>query len=503
VNRLLLALQDRAYNSPSDIVLQGNGVSLSAADLLEKINGLIEELEKTGANTIALYADNSPQWAVVDLACQFAGICLIPIPTFFSTAQIDHLLCSAGVELLIFQETLGKSLDAKHCSHLWPMSALDGYSVAVLGPLHTVSRPEHSSKITFTSGSTGQPKGVCLSVDQCLKVAESLARAIDVVEPRHLCLLPLSTLLENIGGIYMPLLANGSSVLAAPSELGMMGSSRLSAQRLLQAIEHFQPNTMILVPQLLSVLDTALHTGWRPPRSLAFVAVGGARVAAEMVERVRAKGLPVYEGYGLSETASVVSLNTAANNRPGTSGKVLPHVSVAARCGELEVSGNAFLGYLNQPESWGLKTIQTGDVGSIDSDGYVTVEGRSKNILISSFGRNISPEWVESELMASGLFHQVLVLGDGRPYCVALLSPGDSELNDNDIADGVEAANRTLPDYARVMKWLRLDTPLSTLDGLLTENGRPRRDRIAEHFALQVDQLYQKQQQQQQETIAL
>ena len=105
--------------------------------------------------------------------------------------------------------------------------------------------------------------------------------------------------------------------------------------------------------------------------------------------------------------------------------------------------------------------------------------------------------------MASGLFHQALVLGDGRPYCVALLLPGDSELNDNDIADAVEAANRTLPDYARVMKWLRLDTPLSTLDGLLTENGRPRRDRIAEHFALQVDQLYQKQQQQQQETIAL
>ena len=499
MNRLLLALRDRAHNSPSDVVLQGNGVSLSAVDLLGEINCLIEELEKTEVRTIALYADNSPQWAVVDLACQFSGICLIPIPTFFSRAQIDHLLCSAGVELLIFQETLVESLGARHCSHLWPMSSLDGYSVAVLSPVHTASRPEHSSKITFTSGSTGQPKGVCLSVDQCLKVAQSLADAIDVVEPRHLCLLPLSTLLENIGGIYMPLLANGSSVLAAPSELGMMGSSQLSAQRLLQAIEHFQPNTMILVPQLLSVLDTALHNGWRPPRSLAFVAVGGARVAAEMVERVRAKGLPVYEGYGLSETASVVSLNTPAHNRPGTSGKVLPHVSVAARYGELEVSGNAFLGYMNQPESWGLKTIQTGDVGSIDNDGYVAVEGRSKNILISSFGRNISPEWVESELMASGLFHQALVLGDGRPYCVALLLPGDSELNDSAISHAVNAANGTLPDYARVMKWLRLEKQLSALDGLLTDNGRPRRDQIAEYFALQVDQLYQ----QQPETIAL
>jgi len=288
----------------------------------------------------------------------------------------------------------------------------------------------------------------------------------------------------------MPLLSGGSCIAASPSELGMQGSSGLSTARLLSAIEHFQPNTMILVPQLLYALDRAMQTGWRPPQSLSFVAVGGARVAAEIVERVRSKGLPVYEGYGLSEAASVVSLNTASNNKPGSSGKVLPHVSVKSCNGELEVSGNTFLGYLGRPASWGQDAIKTGDIGHIDRDGYVVVEGRSKNILISSFGRNISPEWVESALMSSGIFQQTLVLGDGRPFCVALLLPCNKTLSDEELLCAVEGANMNLPDYARVESWIRLDQPLSVEDGFLTENGRPRRDRVEEHFINQIDQLY-------------
>jgi len=494
VNALLLALQRRAHQSPRDIVLEGGGHSYTAGDLLAEVEALTGVLRQSRAGTVALYADNSPLWAIVDLACQLDDICLVPVPTFFSKGQVEHLLHSAGVDMLIYQQTLADKLNDNCRANASPLSSLPGFCLSALKPAHPVCCPLNTSKITFTSGSTGLPKGVCLSFDQCLNVASSLADAIDVPHPRHLSLLPLSTLLENIGGIYMPLLAGGSSVLVPPAQMGMLGSSRLSPQHLLNAIEQYQPNTMILVPQLLSVLDTAMQEGWQPPASLSFVAVGGARVAAEMIQRVRDKGLPVYEGYGLSESASVVSLNTARNNRPGTSGQVLPHVSVVSRDGELEVSGNTFLGYMDQPSTWGVQTIHTGDVGSIDSDGYVTVEGRSKNILISSFGRNISPEWVESELMAIGAFHQVLVLGDGRPHCVALLLPVNSGASNDNIQAAVESANSGLPDYAKVECWLRLAQPLSQADGLLTENGRPRRDKIQEHFAIQVDQLYTNQQ---------
>jgi long-subunit acyl-CoA synthetase (AMP-forming) len=490
VNSLLAQLEQRAQCEPRDILLHGGGISLSAAELLAEIQEVSLALRAADAGTVALYADNSPYWAVVDLACQFAGICLVPVPTFFSSEQIRHLLHSAGVDVLVYQESLAGGLVGIPRENVQPLPEITGYCAAGLAVDSAALAPAHTSKITFTSGSTGEPKGVCLSFQQCLTVAQSLAQAIGVDKPLHLCVLPLSTLLENIGGLYTPLLTGGSSVVLPAAELGMQGSSGIDAAVFLDALTRYQPNTLILVPQLLAVLDAALEQGWRAPASLRFVAVGGARVAAALVQRVRAAGLPVYEGYGLSECASVVSLNAPGCDRAGTSGRVLPHVEVVARDGELIVSGNSFLGYLNQPETWDSPTVSTGDTGSVDGDGFVTVKGRSKNTLISSFGRNISPEWVESELLAGGLFRQVVVVGDGRPCCAALLLPVDAAATDAQIQAEIDAVNKRLPDYARLGHWVRLPTPLSSADGLLTDNGRPRRERIFDRYAPAIDQLY-------------
>jgi long-subunit acyl-CoA synthetase (AMP-forming) len=118
------------------------------------------------------------------------------------------------------------------------------------------------------------------------------------------------------------------------------------------------------------------------------------------------------------------------------------------------------------------------------------VAGRSKNLLITSFGRNISPEWVESEVLAGNEFYQAVVIGDGRPCCAALLHPRDPGMSNRHIQDAVNRANQRLPDYARIGPWLCLDSPLSQADGLLTENGRPRRDAIAARHAVAIDQLY-------------
>jgi long-subunit acyl-CoA synthetase (AMP-forming) len=226
------------------------------------------------------------------------------------------------------------------------------------------------------------------------------------------------------------------------------------------------------------------------PDSLQFVAVGGGRVAPAVLQRVRAAGLPVYEGYGLSECASVVSLNTRAQDRAGTSGRVLPHVTVNVQDGELVVCGNSFLGYLNAPQTWGVEKIYTGDLGSVTEDGFVKVSGRSKNLLVSSFGRNISPEWVESELLATGVFEQVIVLGDDRPFCCALIVPAPNSLGDAALQRAIDAVNRTLPDYARVAVWLRLQQPFSVAQGTLTENGRLRRVTICQHYAKEIEELY-------------
>ncbi len=491
MNTLLEAISRRAQTSPDEpLFIQSDG-SLAASEVLARVKELSLRVRSLDVSVIALLADNCTAWALLDIACQLEGIRIIPLPTFFSARQIRHLLHSAGVDIVFYQPQLATCLSAVETVELPRCEALSQFALARPVGVQPSLAPPGTGKITFTSGSTGEPKGVCLSFEQCLGVATSLSEAIPVPNPRHLCVLPLSTLLENIGGLYMPLLANGSAILLSSGELGIQGSSGLDAPVFLEAIARWQPNTLILVPQLLAVLDAALMRGWSPPDSLRFVAVGGARVSPAAIKRVRDRGLPVYEGYGLSECASVVSLNRPGADRPGTSGKILPHVEVFSRDGELLVRGNSFLGYLNQPDSWGESTIATGDLGAVDADGFVTVQGRRKNVLVSSFGRNISPEWVETELLADNMIQQAVVVGDGRPCCAALLSPRDASLTTAAIQASVDGVNRRLPDYARIGPWLRLEQPLSTANGLLTDNGRPKREAIYARYGVRIDHLYQ------------
>jgi long-chain acyl-CoA synthetase len=489
MSALRAVLQRRAKDTPNDIVFEGSDVVLTAADLLSAIDEMASIIHALDAHTVALLADNSPHWAVVDLCCQIYGICLVPVPTFFTAAQVEHLLRSSSVDLLIYEQRLASKVASGLLEKSDPGPLNAHFNRVKLPGVGSLS-PPGTSKITYTSGSTGEPKGACLSFEQCLNVARSLAGAVALPKLRHMCVLPLSTLLENIGGIYMPLLCGGCAVIYSSKDLGMEGSSGLDAEQFLGAIERAAPNTLILVPQLLAVLDAGMERGWDVPCSVQFAAVGGAKVAPAMIDRVRRRGLPVYEGYGLSECGSVVSLNTSLNHKAGTSGKVLPHVEVSEADGELIVSGNAFLGYLNQPETWGVKTVDTGDLGHVDSDGFLCVSGRKKNILISSFGRNISPEWVESELLGSGVFQQLVVVGDAKPACGALVLPWDCLTPDIKIQTAINRANSGLPDYAQVQHWSRLDHALSASNGLLTDNGRPRRDQIQKHYFEQIESMY-------------
>jgi acyl-CoA synthetase (AMP-forming)/AMP-acid ligase II len=209
-----------------------------------------------------------------------------------------------------------------------------------------------------------------------------------------------------------------------------------------------------------------------------------------LVQEARKLGLPVYEGYGLSECASVVSLNTPAHDLAGSAGHVLPHVQLSNANGELVVSGNTMLGYVGELQSWYPKTIATGDIGHVDGNGFVHISGRSKNLLISSYGRNIAPEWVESELLATPLLADAVVYGDAQPYCVALVSPRDPATPDALIQTVINATNMRLPDYAQVQRWHRLPAMLATNPQLLTANGRPRRAAIAAAFAGELAALY-------------
>lgn len=479
-------LLEQLQKLPADhIVLRQGGETLTRAALEQRIQDAAGWLRQSRVSRLGLHVDNSLAWIVYDLACRHNGIVCVPLPLFFTSMQLLHVIGSCGLDAVLTGEPAGFE---SHFKFRQPAVAAP-LTLLSNGVRMAVPLPEGTGKVTFTSGSTGTPKGVCLGWNQQERQARVLAEAVGLSAPRHLCVLPLSTLLENIAGVYAPLWAGGEVVVCPLAELGFEGSRLQSPLRFLQTISTVKPATMILIPQLLQLLVQAIKGGWQPPQ-FEFIAVGGSHVAPVLVAEARQLGLPVYEGYGLSECASVVSLNTLQHDNVGSAGKLLPHVQVTQKDGELFVSGNAMLGYVGELQSWYPQSIATGDLGHVDANGFVHISGRRKNLLISSYGRNIAPEWVESELLATPLFADAVVFGDAQPFCVALVSVRDPAVPDALIQSAIDAANARLPDYAHVLRWHRLPAPLATNPQLLTPNGRPRRAAIATQYARELAALY-------------
>lgn len=490
MNELLACIKERAVTDPEAIILEGAEGCLTARGLYTAVQSFAISLQLLKVKRLGLLAENSPGWVIADLACQQAGICLIPLPHFFSDTQLRNSIECAGIDALFTDDAvrLGQIVPG------YPVEFECGIKYGLT--LHAVASPrrpalpEATEKITFTSGSTGAPRGVCLNTTQQFRVAQALNNAIGITSPRHLCLLPLSTLLENIAGVYVPLLTGGTVIVPPGADVGLCGSAGLNIPGLLQALERHQPTSIILLPQMLVALVAALEDGWTAPTSLMFIAVGGGKVSPDLIRLARSAGLPVYEGYGLSETASVACLNRPGCDTPGSVGQPLAHVDVRIESGEVMVHGNTFLGYLDDAATWYREFVATGDLGHFDEDGFLYISGRKKNLLISSFGRNINPEWVESQLLSHPMLAQCVVFGDARPGCVALLTPADPDCPDRELQEWIDYVNTDLPDYARILAWHRLPEPLNARDGFLTDNGRPCRAQIESWYQPAIDSLY-------------
>jgi long-subunit acyl-CoA synthetase (AMP-forming) len=477
---------------PDAVLLQDSDAAYSTDEIVQRCKQLASTLAELGIRSLGLHADNGVDWVVTDLACQQAGLLLVPIPTFFSSGQVSHLIAHCAFDALLTDNpgSLGSlaNMDVDPAGRL-PGSSLFLFKLPAQDSPPSV--PAGTGKITFTSGSTGLPRGVCLSKQQQLAQAKTLRDCVNLHAPRHLCVLPLSTLLENIAGVYAPLLAGGTVLLPSLEEIGFHGSELRHPARLMLTITRLEPDSLILVPQLLTVLVAALQQGWQAPDSLKFIAVGGSKVSTELLAEATALGLPVFEGYGLSECCSVVSLNSLRNSLPGSCGMPLPGLQLAIRDGEIVVQGNAMLGYLGEPESWYPAEIATGDIGHIDAQGFLHVSGRKKNLIISSLGRNISPEWVESELLANPQLAEVVLIGDARPYCAALISLRDRSMSQAALERWIATVNDKLPDYAQVKRYVLLDVPLAAQAGLITANGRPRREAIDQALSEQIESMYE------------
>ena len=463
-----------------DIAVQTAHERITYGALKTRVKHLALWLVNKGIQSVAIHAQNSLDWVMIDLACQHGNIVFTPVPLFFTPAQFQRVVSSVKPDMLFSQQAASYGQPIS-CEMVYLSACRLSYAALLQLPIGT-------SKVTYTSGSTGEPKGVCLSTKSQLNVALSLVETIGIARPRHLCLLPLPTLLENIAGIYAPLLAGGTVILVNDEERGFAGSKLVNAQRLLSCISVYLPNSLILVPELLQVLISAAKQGWQPPVSLQFIAVGGSKVAPALISEARRFKLPVYQGYGLSECCSVVSLCRATDDTK-SAGRLLPHIQARLEKGELVVTGNTFLGYLEDPKSWYQNEVKTGDLASLTGNALY-IEGRSKNMIINSFGRNISPEWIEAQLLGTGLFYQAVVIGESKPFCTALLVPVSDTLSEGEITAQVEKINSSLPDYAQIKCPIILAQLMDSEQGLYTENMRPRRVQIEQFFKDDIEKVY-------------
>lgn len=493
---LLRQLAQRAAQQPEAVACVGERQTLSYRALLAQVAERSMALRAHPAQVLGLILDNSPLWAVLDLAALEAGKVMIPLPFFFSAEQVAHSIRDAGITCILTDQAeryvgllrgagieVGEVVAQEAEGMAWSEIHLCGIAPRPL--------PTGTVKVTYTSGTTGHPKGVCLSSATLLQVAESLLSATRAtLQDKHLCVLPLATLLENLGGVYVPLLAGATCYMPSLASVGLSGSSGLDVAKLLASLLRTQASTTIFTPQLLHALVAAVDAGHPVPTTLRFVALGGAPVAERLLQRAEALGMPVYEGYGLSECASVVALNTEAARRVGSVGKPLPHARVSfAEDGEVLVAGATLLGYTGEPPVPAGSAWHTGDIGHLDEQGFLHLTGRKKNIFITAFGRNVSPEWVERELTLHPAIAQAAVFGEARPWNVAVIVPRSAEAVPA-VAAAIAETNQLLPDYAQIKRWILAATPFLPQNGQMTPNGRLKRPAIWAQYQTAIEAIY-------------
>lgn len=497
MSRLLASIHDIASCDSERIAFESGypAEAISYATLSASVRSLSELLARHDLDAVALMADNCAVWAIMDLGALEAGLPVTPLPHFFSDHQIEHLFLQCGIHAVLSDspDQVKQICETLHLGYVESDHLVVGEEHIYLFQL-TVSKSvmaDRSAKLTFTSGSTGDPKGVRLNLEVMESVALSLVEVTGArADDRHLSLLPYATLLENIGGLYAPLMVGATVCAPGLTAVGLSGASGLDVQRFIGMLCASRATTCIMIPQMLHALVAAVEAGAAKPETLRYIAVGGAPVSPHLLSRAAAVGLPVYEGYGLSEAASVVAVNTPSAHRLGSVGKVLPHARVSiADDGEILVEGALFEGYLGEPAFTG-QYWPSGDIGYLDDDGYLYLTGRKKHIFITTFGRNVSPEWVERELSIESAIGQCCLFGEARPFNVAVIVPR-SGMTADAIALAVSEANKRLPDYAQVSRWLISEQPFSVDEGLWTGTGRPRRNQIYKRFQQELDALYE------------
>ena len=454
MKQVFVALKHHSQTRPDDIAFEDDTAQLSWRTLAMRVESLACVLDAV-EGTIGIGLAGGIDYVVADLALTLSAKRQVPLPFFFSTPQNAHILMDAKVGNVI-TSTPEMFADLPHLNLISPVT-----TPSEACALRTYTGG--GERIIYTSGSSGNPKGVVLGDRQLDASITALGRVIAAdASDTHLSILPLAQLLEQICGIFLPIVAGANTVFRFEATKSLFGAP---IEPLVDAFQNVRPTTSLLAPAILSRWVKALGRE-RAPDSLRFVAVGGASSSPSLIKSAQDVGIPVHEGYGLSECCAVVAMNRPDDNHIGTVGPVLDGLHVSLENSEIVVSGPTVMqGYLNgdpAPNAW-----HTGDLGHFDG-GRLVIDGRKDALLVTGAGRNISPEWVEQRVNADPrIVSSALGLrqSDGALVLIVVAAVSVSPSK-------IESYLSDLPVYAQPTALIMTD-PSET--GLLFSVGTPNR----------------------------
>ncbi|WP_053707730.1 AMP-binding protein [Streptomyces sp. NRRL B-3648] len=447
---------------------------------------------------VGVVTANGPEFLVADFAVLGAGAAEVVVPLAFTAEQTAAML--ADIDVCLADEAGVRRLREWGLDKVLPPDAelrvLDiEQDPSGTGPLFTEpDAGDRLCKIIHTSGTTSKPKGVCIREAALEELIGSLRSAMPAdAYRRYLSLVPMSLLIEQVTAVYL-VVCDGGTVVLLPPEVPLVGTSSFAPRAVLPHIRAARPTALVVTPALAEALLTAAddaRAARREPVPALFgraeaplVCCGGAPVDADTLRRLDSSGIPVHEGYGLSENSSVVSWNTPAARRLGSVGAPLPHVRVrTAPDGELLVkSTSLFAGYKGGDDPSGCVVdedgwLHTGDLADIE-DGYIWIKGRKKSVIITAAGRNVAPEWVEAQYRSHPAVLAVAVVGDGLPGLHGLFLVDPRASLDTVRAELDALGRERLSEVERVEVAHLVPADESLHAEFFTVTGRPRRSAV-------------------------
>ena len=499
---------------------------------------------------LAILSESRYEWAVTDLAILTLGAVSVPFYATLPAGQIAPLVVDSGAtgafvsnreqrEKLESIRAGGGGLRWIHSFDEEGLPAADaGAGAAGVGGGATPPiGPDDLATIIYTSGTTGTPKGVMLTHGN---IAADVQLALQSMKISHddlyLSFLPLSHVFERVNGFYTMLYAGATIAYAE------------SFDRLAANLREVHPTVILAVPRLYEKVlararETAAGSGgftrrifeWAyrvamewgerrnarraiPPllalqHSIASALVykkiargmggrtrlrvsGGAPLNRDVALFYLGAGLPIHEGYGLTETSSAISVNTFELHRVGTVGPILNGIDVRiAEDGEILVRGPVIMkGYWQKPEETAAVLengwFHTGDIGEIDADKCLKITDRKKDLLVTSGGKKVAPQPIEASLKASPRIAEALVLGDGQKYIAALILPAPGATREQ-IAEDVEHVNGSLAQFERIKRFELIPDDLTIENGLMTPSLKLKRKAVIAHHRELVARLFQ------------